>query len=263
MSSNDGSTSGEAGSRYVGCAPGAQLIYTIDSNLTLSSFDPTQMTFHDIGSLHCPTGSDPFSMSVDRSATAWVLYGSGDLYRVATASGDCMPTNYAPAQQLIEVFGMGFVSNSAGAAEETLYIAGGLQDSINQGFSSLGRIDTASLQLSKIAQVNNWPELTGTGDAKLWGFFPSAFNPRVSRIDQQSGAEQESFPLDGIDGTPQAWAFAFWGGDFWLFLMRSHDDSTNVYRVDGKTGSMQNVMMDTGRRIVGAGVSTCAPISIK
>lgn len=36
--------------------------------------------------------------------------------------------------------------------------------------------------------------------------------------------------------------------------------STTVYPVDGKTFEQRVVIADTGRGIVGAGVSTCAPL---
>src|SRR5689334_949379 len=63
------------------CPAEAKLVYTIDQNGTLSSFTPNQTdvkmsTFTTIGKLTCPAGgtSTPFSMSVDRSGTAWVEY---------------------------------------------------------------------------------------------------------------------------------------------------------------------------------------------
>lgn len=55
---------------------------------------------------------------------------------------------------------------------------------------------------------------------------------------------------------------AFWGGDFWLFLRTSGAASTTVYQVDGKTFEQHAVIPDTGRGIVGAGVSTCATLQV-
>jgi hypothetical protein len=60
-----------------------------------------------------------------------------------------------------------------------------------------------------------------------------------------------------------AWAFAFWGGDFWIFLQRSQDTSTTVYRFVTATQTLSTVIANTGRTIVGAGVSTCAPLRVE
>ena len=60
-----------------------------------------------------------------------------------------------------------------------------------------------------------------------------------------------------------AWAFAFYGGDYWLFLMKGSETSTTVYQVNGMTGAISGMTHTTGRVIVGAGVSTCAPVVIE
>ena len=98
---------------------------------------------------------------------------------------------------------------------------------------------------------------------KLWGFFPSSLStPKVSQINKTSGASGASFSMPTAMGTPEAWAFAFWGGDFWVFLKRNTDSSTSVYQVKGSDGSVSTPLPNTGRKVVGAGVSTCAPTMI-
>src|SRR5262245_12949377 len=71
----------EDGSIDDGCSASAKLIYTIDSSGMLASFQPNQTdiklsAFHDIGGLSCRSQFDgsPFSMAIDRNATAWVEY---------------------------------------------------------------------------------------------------------------------------------------------------------------------------------------------
>jgi hypothetical protein len=59
------------------------------------------------------------------------------------------------------------------------------------------------------------------------------------------------------------WAFAFWGGDFWIFLQRMTEANTTVYQIGGTDGSMKGSTPAPGRSIVGAGVSTCAPVVIE
>jgi hypothetical protein len=242
-----------------GCAEGAKLVYVIDSDNTFSSFQPgAAPTFTDLGTLSCPSqpGATPFSMSVDRTATAWVLYNSGEVFRVDTTTVTCSATGFQPNQQGIQVFGMGFVADSPGATLDTLFIAGN---------DELGVIDTGSLVVSTIGALAGQPELTGTGDARLFGFFPDPNVPRVSQLDEASGAEGTSYSLaPQLEGNPDDFAFAFWGGDFWIFLERyTIDGSTNVWHLAPATGAVTEALSDTGRHIVGAGVSTCAPLVLQ
>ena len=54
-------------------------------------------------------------------------------------------------------------------------------------------------------------------------------------------------------------AFATWGGDFWLFVRTyGFGQTTDVYRVQ-PNGVMTMFAQNTGMDVVGAGVSTCAP----
>ena len=59
----------------------------------------------------------PFSMGVDRSATAWVLYDSGELFRVDTTSLACTVTDVDVAQLGLLNFGMGFSTDTHGRHE--------------------------------------------------------------------------------------------------------------------------------------------------
>jgi hypothetical protein len=244
------------------CPDQAKLVYVVDENNMLSSFRPDLLQFTNIGTLSCVAqfGATPFSMAVDRSATAWVLYSSGELFQVSTTDASCTPTSFQPNQPGFGLFGMGFVSNAVGSNFETLFVAGA--DQIGTGTASLGTINMKNLVISRVGTVAGNPELTGTGDARLWGFFPEDANPRVTQIDKTSGNESNPYPVAIAAGTPMAWAFAFWGGDFWVFLQRDIDTSTKVYQVKGQGGAVTVPLPDTGRKIVGAGVSTCAPLTI-
>jgi outer membrane protein assembly factor BamB len=91
-----------------------------------------------------------------------------------------------------------------------------------------------------VGTVQDWPELTGTGDAELWGFFPSEVTPRIAKIDKTNGSELQTFPLPTLTGMPMAWAFAFFGGDFFEFLMRANESSTTVHQVNGQTQLIVN-----------------------
>ncbi len=252
------------------CSEAAKLVYLVDESGEFMSFRPDTGVFTTIGTLDCPTmgggipglplplpglGSSPFSMSVDRSGTAWVLYSTGELFRVDTKDASCSATSRTAGAEGFNTFGMGFATKAAGGNDETLYVAGA-------GGGSFGSLDLSTLMVSTLGSVNGSPELTGTGSAELWGFFPDTSPPRIDLMDKSSGAAQRTIPLTSLNGTPTAWAFAFWGGRFWIFLQRAADPATVVYRVDAATGELTTSIPNTGKTIVGAGVSTCAPVQV-
>ena len=245
------------------CADGTELVYTIDQfSARISTFDPATKTFQDLGSLSCPTmaGATPFSMSVDRQANAWVLYNSGELFKVALPALSCTATGWV-SQAGLYVFGMGFSTDVAGGTTETLYVGGGLNQS--QPSYTLATIDLVNMTATPIGTQTQLPEMTGTGNAELWGFMPDATHARVVKFDKANGAIVTNFMQPSLAGTNTGYAFAHWGGDFWVFLIKNAEPSTTVYQVDGTTGVIEGTTPTTGRTIVGAGVSTCAPIVVE
>ncbi len=247
------------------CSDAARLVYVIDASGKLSSFAPEKLLFTDIGTVQCgdePPGSVN-SMAIDRNAVAWINFQSGNVYKVNVQSPhlDCQATAFAPDPfGGFSTFGMGYSTNTAGASDETLFIAG----SDGLAGNALARLDTATMKPKAVGALDSWPELTGTGDARLWGFFPAESGTRVAEIDKTTAKLGMTYTLPQLNGTQTAWAFAFWGGDFWIFLKRDKDNSTNVWHLaifDGGT-SVTEAVHDTGREIVGAGVSTCAPLTI-
>jgi hypothetical protein len=259
---DDTTGDGATGDSNNGCAEGAELVYTIDQfGNRLSQFDPSTKTFHDLGALSCPTmgGASPFSMSVDRSAVAWVLYNSGELFRVELASLTCSPTSWV-SQSGLKVFGMGFSTDTPGGTSENLYIGGGLSQT--QASYTLAKVSPATMMATTIGMVPQLPEMTGTGNAELWGFFPDATTAKVVQFDKTTGAMIKTFMEPTLAGTMTGYAFAHWGGDYWVFLIKNGEPSTTVYQVDGMTGTIKGTTPTSGRTIVGAGVSTCAPVVI-
>jgi hypothetical protein len=255
---------GDGNNNTEDCSEEAKLIYTVDSNNTLSRFDPVTKQFQDLGALSCAAslGATPFSMGVDRDANAWVLYSSGELFNVNTETLDCVKTAWA-APSGIRQFGMGFSTETAGGTIDTLFIAG--SPAIGQTTTSLQKLDTATLTTQPVGTVTGSPELTGTGNAELWGFFPTnpggGGTPRIEQISKTDGSGLRTFMLSSLAGEPAAWAFAFFGGDFYVFLERNlTDPATIVYQVDGTNGTVKGMTPTNTRTIVGAGVSTCAPV---
>jgi hypothetical protein len=241
----------------------ARWIYVVDQANRFLRFQPDDLSFTMIGTLGCDGFATPFSMAVDRNAVAWVLYQDGRIHHVSTTDASCRPTTFAPRQMGFELFGMGFASDADGSSEETLYIGGGAGLSVGMGSAVLGTIDEASLAVGSIGALPGWPELSGTGAGELWGFFPDTIPRSVRRIEKADAATPMTFPLDPL-GTEmaQAWAFAFWGGRFYVFLQTASSGTTDVWRLDPSDGSVERVVTGSGFTIVGAGVSTCAPVEL-
>jgi hypothetical protein len=244
-------------------ADGVELIYVVDTSNNFLSFDPRKLPddpFHLIGRLDCSSYGTPFSMSVDRGGIAWVLYSTGELFRVSIENAKCQATGFRPGTGGMTTFGMGFVTDEAKSKTEKLYIAG------NNGLHGLAYLDTnatppAFNPVGTIgATVSQNPELTGTSEAKLFGFYPGSFDEVsfVQEIDRKSGGplgtrwNLGSQPI----GTISAYAFAHWGGTFFIFI--TAEDST-VRTIERKTGAYKTVLEHIPYRISGAGVSTCAP----
>ena len=242
------------------CADGTELVYTIDQfNNKLSTFDPSTKTFHDLGSLTCPvtSGGTPFSMSVDRAGNAWVLYNNGELFKVGIQGLGCVKLTWTPPSGL-KVFGMGFSTEMAGGDAESLFIGGGLTQT--QTSYLLARVDPTTMTGTTFGSQPQLPEMTGNGNAELWGFMPEATTARVVQFDKTTGAVIKTYMQPTLGGTNTAYAFAHWGGDYWVFLQRNAETNTTVYQVNGMTGAITSMTSAPGHTVVGAGVSTSAPV---
>ena len=241
------------------CVEASRWIYTVDSSGTFSRFDPTTLTFTDIGLLACPSFGKANSMAVDQNAVAWVAYDDGNLFKVDTGTGKCETTPFAVGQYDFVTFGMGFVFQPS-TGVDTLYLAS--YDQFDPGWAELATVSFPSLVVTPIGPLTAGfaVELTGTGDGSLWGFVPATATPTAEgpavlvRLDPANGATLDSYSYPTLPGG-SAWAVKFWGGSFWIFLDGA------VYEVPRTTPqTIRTAIAGTGRNIVGAGVSTCAPI---
>lgn len=254
------------------CNEASQLVYVLSDENDLYSFQPGLKEFKKIGQLGCNTAMQPNSMAIDRDATAWVNYVQGDLFgdsagevfRVSTTDASCEPSPAANLPADWYRLGMGFSTDGQDTEKESLYLTG-----TGQGFSpGLGKLDTASGSLTPVGSftgplASENAELTGNGDGRLFGFFTTT-PVEVAEIDKTTGAILSSTKLPAVE-TPTAWAFSFWGGDFYLYTAPDPTfepgRTTNVTRYRPSDGSVDpQYMVNIGFRIVGAGVSTCAPL---
>jgi hypothetical protein len=164
---------------------------------------------------------------------------------------------------------MGYSTNASGGTEESLFI-GTVNDGLGET-ASLARLDPTSGGLDVVGNMQaSGVEFTGNSLAELWGFAAQDMPMHVIQVDKATGATLADYSLENIFGPGMSasathWAWAFWGGDFYIFLRSAFDDETVVYRVFGETGSGPAGEFETymessgGLSIVGAGVSTCAP----
>lgn len=241
---------------------GAGLIYVVDASNQLRSFDPKKLPgdpFEPIGPLRCAAAGGPFSMAIDRHGVGWVVYGNGQIFKISISDASCRPTTFTPVSR----FGMGFVTDGPGAKTEKLYLAFTGTPSFLYSVDTVH--DLTPHRIGEIAAAVQNPELTGTSEGKLFGFYPMEGEPSfVQEIDRTSGVPRGTrwflgkAPLDNVN----AYAFAQWGGVFYIFVTTidafGRPDSS-VRAIDRATGTYRTVMENLPFRITGAGVSTCAP----
>jgi hypothetical protein len=248
---------------------GSTFIYVVGSGNDLYSFYPPMVAFTRIGTLRCPllpsgvqAKATPFSMAVDRTGVAYVIYTDGELFRVSTATASCEATRFVIGQGGFDSnFGMGYSHDDTGTGE-TLFVIGegGTLATIDTNTFGLRVIGTGSPPLESA-------ELTGTGAGDLFGFYASTGatactnhacpDSSIGQLDKASGRQTNQSVLKGVN-QGNAWAFAFWGGDFYTFTQASAG-GTRVTRFRPSNGSVVTVATRPDFQIVGAGVSTCAP----
>lgn len=239
------------------CTDATSKMYLLGKGKELYRFDPSKLMLELVGVIDCPSGiAAPFSMTIDRKGLAWVLFDDGKLYHVSMADASCTFTGMLPGQQGFSTFGMGFVSDNAGGPAETLYLT---EADIFGGGTRLGKLDPTTLTVSVVGSydsITGGADATGTGDGKLFGFFRTS-PVTVAEIDTATAKiVNKGNPAVMIGG---AWAFAFWGGSFWLFTTPPLGNGAKLDKFDLATNTTTNVSSNIGFVVVGAGVSTCAP----
>lgn len=260
-------------------ADGVDLIYVLDEAFRVLSFDPKKLMqnqdpFALIGSLNCPTqlgptggalSVTPMSMSVDRQGVAWIHYTSGEVFKAPINDiGNCTASGYQALQQGFDLFGMGFAANSDGSDDETLFIAHG--DDFGNG--TLGAINPSNASLAVIGDMTLsqgvGPELSGTGAGELFAFEPGLFEGTIRKVNKASAAYEGAtmtLPRGAGLASNIAYAFAQWGGRFYVFY--TTDNDRRIHEIVKDTGVHNVVMNNMPYTIVGAGVSTCAPVILE
>lgn len=239
-------------------SPAIQYIYVFTEASHIWSLYPQTGTLSLIGALNCSASGTPFSMAVDRKGNAYVLYNTSEVFHVSMRTLQCTKTAWTSPGAPFDVFGMGFVGDSNGLTD-TLYVA-------SYGTpSTLAKLDLNSFALTVVGSLGvRSPELSGALDGRLFTFYATGSGPTLSsavdQIDPSTLTRAKTYSLSNLSqGT--GWAFGFWGGDFYLFTAPgglANGALSVITRYRPSDGS-QTQVATLGEKIVGAGVSTCAP----
>jgi hypothetical protein len=238
-----------------------ELVYLVDDLDGLYSFDPRKLPddpFRRIGKLACDTTSTPNSMAVDRSGIAWIGYQNGTVHHASILDAHCLNHSSRP-RGAPRRFGMGFVTDGPGSTTEKLFVAG--PDAATK-LATLGTENTPITwnEIASLAKREDNPELTGTGDGKLFAYFPAPDRGFVQQIERSTGKlVGTKWKLAGDEGEGvHAYAFAHWGGVFYVFTTIGENSAVHAIHMDN--GRQELVKDHLPYTIVGAGVSTCAPL---
>jgi len=241
-------------------------IFVLSKTAQLWKYFPVKNELQMLGALDCGLPPSTFSMGVDREGFAWVQFSDQEIRKVdITDVSQCSDPGFVTGQDGITNFGMAFVSNSAQDPCDRLhgnhYNFKAEGDKIAEFFS----VDPDSLKLVQLGKSDyGLAEVSGTGDGRAF-LFAGPDPSRLVEVDKNTGATKSVLPLPGVT-TGGGFAFAFFAGDFYFFTDAESDGTSEVTHLDfddsDKNGQqdLQVVLQDAPIRIVGAGVSTCAPI---
>jgi hypothetical protein len=198
------------------------VIHVLSDDGELWSFDPATSELSFQRALGCEGAStSTFSMAVDPSGRAWVLFvDSHDLLTadLRSATG-CDDPGYEPDPAGFGLFGMTFAGDVAGGECARLYLhsysgAGPFRE--GPGLGSLGVHDPETHTTAALASIDfDGGELASAGEGRLFAF-AGAGPAKLVEYDEATGAEVAVTPLDGLHKTGAS-AFAYFGGEPYFF----------------------------------------------
>lgn len=275
------------------CADNVRPIFVLTQGTpaTIHSFDPQTLTFTPVQKVQCPdtAGWAVASMSVDRNYRAWIEWGAPAmgaaepyfkrLDRLDLATGACTP-NVGKLPAAVEYgtpLGMAFVSDTNGGNAESLFFI----DTGTKVYPLGATAPIGQYYAFKPGEGTTFSgaELTGTGAGRLFTFImnwtapfnhpctvdnpcvPTVHIGEVSKKDGTAISNHEVIDIPAFGISPGGFAFAHWGGLFWVFESPAFGP-TKVYKYDPDLEKATLVKSDGPDAVVGAGVSTCAPLTV-
>lgn len=245
-----------------------QFIYLLDVDAGLHRIAPATLEVETLGLLDCPGASMAMAMTVARDGILWAMTVDNEGYRkihtIDSVSLECEDTGFVdPFDEDIFVNALAFVADTPEGETESLYVGANVGASFDPEVPlSLGRVDLDTMDLEIVGTSDLVPtgyyqiaDLSGTGDSRLWGFFPGD-TAAIAELSEQDAALVDHALLDFGVGSP--WAFAQWEGRLWLFSS-SGDPGSDIRAWDPGSGAVEPIHAGIGIQVVGAAVSTCAP----
>jgi hypothetical protein len=253
----------------VGCdSEVGDFIYLLDVEAGLHRIAPASLEVESLGTPACDGASGAMALTVDRTGMLWAMMVDGAGYRaiytIDPISLACTATDFVdPIAENIGVNSLAFVADAPDSETESLYIGANVGGSFDfENPLSLGRVDLDTMDMEIVGTAALVPtgyyqiaDLTGTGDSRLFGFFPGDV-AAIAELDESNSSIVSNEMLDFGVGSP--WAFAQWAGRLWLFSS-SGNPGSDIRAWDPITGDVEEIHPGIGVSVVGAAVSTCAP----
>lgn len=241
-----------------GCDAGDDSILLLNSDGELHEFDPETLNTRRRGALNCAI-SFYNSMTVSRSGKVYLNSYFGDLYIADPDTLECEKTPFDASRVNFIRYGMGF-SASDTPEGETLFIA---PRSDPETVDRLARIDLSDYELHVVGYFDvPFPaaEVKGTSDGRLFLIHVAngIQSARLVEVDKET-AELGAFVELPVHDDYQAFDFVHWGGAFYVFISLVNEETSTVYRYTPELGTVE-VLGSIPVVVVGAGVSTCAPL---
>ncbi len=252
------------------CPMATQFVYVVAlddgpaAHSTLYRYWPPTNVFTKVGVPVCGGGPvQALSMGIDRHAMAWIE-APPSVFRVDLTTGECTDSGFMGTAPLAE-FGMAFTADGTAPDHERLFLAEGIfpDPSEPSPVRTLGWLDTATITTHVVgtAPMAN-TDLSGTGDGRLFAFEKTKTQSwsNLVELDPKTAAILSKTPLPGV-AIGNNWAVAAWGGAVYLFT-DSATTGTAVARYSPTTGKVDWMPgAPVAFHVIGAGVSTCAPIT--
>ncbi len=238
---------------------GITYIYLISSENELIRFYPPDLSLTTIGTIDCPSASQPFSMAVDRQGVAYVLFADGELFRVSTLTASCKPTSFFSDPGLFATqFGMGFSANTNDPGETSSSPAPTSATPAPPAASAPSTRPRSPSPHRPVEQAHRQPRAHRHRRRPALRLRPRLPESHLAEIDKATAQVKSDVLINLQQGQISAWAFAFWGGDFYFFTSDQPGFSV-IHRYTPGATTTPPAVQQINLTIVGAGVSTCAP----